>query len=261
MKQDLDSVFHKLLERYYVSIEQKCKSRISQAHSPEFVYEEIRQEVMAINGFLWKERHRKNLLEAFGKRYKRGEAVEKIIGGVKKEFKEELSAIVFNTDGEGVKTEPFTEQEENFLKIFLPNDKEMMRYLIASMTYSEISSKLMGFLEEIKKGKQLSVKPNIKYAIKWTGKKDNRNEFVQLIYGLHKAGLLNNGKGEITKIVETLAEVFDVKLSSNWQSNLSKSIHNSNVNYEPAIFEEIKTAFNGYSAKKRKEKKQNRMEI
>ena len=261
MKQDLDSVFHKLKEQYYTSVEEKCKSRISQARNPEFVYEEIKQEVMGINGFLRKEKHRQNLLDAFGKRYKRGDPIEKIIESVKKEFNEELPAIVFNTNDEGVKAEPFNEQEENILKIFVMDDRDMIRYIITSMTYYEISSKLPGFVEEIKKSKQSSVKPTVKYNIKWSGKKDNKNEFVQLIYGLHEAGYLNGGKGEITKMVEILAEVFDVKLGEQWQSNLSKSIHNSNADYEPAIFEEIKSAFNAYSAKKRKEKKQNRMEI
>ncbi len=258
MKQDLDTVFHKLLERYYASIEQGCKSRISQARSPEFVWEEIKQEVMGINGLLRKEKHRQNLLDAFGKRYKRGESIEKIIEGAKKEFKEELSTIAFDTSGEGVKAEPFTEPEETILNIFVPADRDMIRYIITSMAYAEISSKLPVFLEEIKSGKKSST---VKYAIKWTGKKDNRNEFVQLIYGLHEAGLLNNGKGEITKIVEALAEVFDLKLSDNWQSNLSKSIHNATSSYEPEIFDAIKTAFSGYCAKKRKEKKQNRMEL
>ena len=259
MKQDLDDIFHKLLERYYASIEQSCKSRISQARSPEFVYEEIKQEVMGINGFLRKEKHRQNLLDAFGKRYKRGESIEKIIDNIKKEFNEELPAIVFNTNGEGVKAEPFNEQE-NILKIFVMDDRDMIQYVITAMTYAEISNKLPGILEQVKQTGKSSAKPTVNYAMKWTGKKDNKNEFVQLIYGLHEAGLLNNGKGEITKIVEALAEVFDVKLGDQWQSNLSKSIHNANADYEPAIFEEIKFAFNAYCAKKRKEKKQNRVE-
>lgn len=151
MKQDLDSVFHKLKEQYYASVEQRSKSRISQARSPEFVYEEIKQEVMSINGFLRKERHRQNLLEAFGKQYKRGEHIEKIIESVKKQFAEELSAIVFNTSKEDVKADPFAEQEENTLKIFVPDDRDMIRFVVVCMTYSEISNKLSGFVEEIKR--------------------------------------------------------------------------------------------------------------
>jgi hypothetical protein len=35
---------------------------------------------------------------------------------------------------------------------------------------------------------------------------------VQLIYALHEAGLINNGKGEITKITEALAETLELDL-------------------------------------------------
>jgi hypothetical protein len=34
------------------------------------------------------------------------------------------------------------------------------------------------------------------YSVKWTD--DNITHFVQLIYGMYKAGYLNNRKGEIT---------------------------------------------------------------
>jgi hypothetical protein len=33
------------------------------------------------------------------------------------------------------------------------------------------------------------------------GNKDSKNDFVQMIYGLHRSGIINAGKGEITKIV------------------------------------------------------------
>ena len=97
-------------------------------------------------------------------------------------------------------------------------------------------------------------KPSVNYAINWTGKKDNKNEFVQLIYALHEAGLINNGKGEITKIVEVLAEAFNIKLSKKgWTSNHSNSIHRQTANYEPAIFKTLEGAYKKYSSSLRKE--------
>ena len=84
------------------------------------------------------------------------------------------------------------------------------------------------------------------YPIKWTSKKDNKNEFVQLIYGLHKAGLINEGKGEITKIVESLAGIFKIDLGKGWQANHSSSIHKAKNNYQPPVFTKIKEAYQQY---------------
>ncbi|MBI2722211.1 MAG: RteC domain-containing protein [Bacteroidetes bacterium] len=89
------------------------------------------------------------------------------------------------------------------------------------------------------------MKRNI-YEIKWTGKKDNKNEFVQLVYGLHKAGLINQGKGEITKIVESLAEAFKIELGKGWQANHSSSIHKANKDYEAPVFAKIREAYKTY---------------
>lgn len=97
-------------------------------------------------------------------------------------------------------------------------------------------------------------KPSVNYAINWTGKRDNKNEFVQLIYALHEAGLINNGTGEITKIVDALAEAFNIKLSKNWQSNHSNSIHRQNRDYEPTIFKTVQEAYQKYCVNLRKEK-------
>ena len=90
--------------------------------------------------------------------------------------------------------------------------------------------------------------------VHWTAPKEAKNDFVQLIYGLHLAGFINDGKGEITKITETLANAFGIELSKNWQSNHSASIHKSNVDYTPPVFDKAKEEYLKYFKDKRKEK-------
>jgi len=75
---------------------------------------------------------------------------------------------------------------------------------------------------------------------------------------LHKAGLINEGKGEITKIVEAIATVFDVKLGENWQSNHSASIHRANSDYQPLIFRKIREAYQQYIGNQIENKKKNK---
>ena len=94
---------------------------------------------------------------------------------------------------------------------------------------------------------ELTEKVPIKSGISWTGNKDSKNDFVQMVYGLHRAGIINAGKGEITKIVEALAPVFNVELGKNWQSNHSASIHKVNRNYQPPVFDKIKEAYLKYA--------------
>ena len=83
-------------------------------------------------------------------------------------------------------------------------------------------------------------------SIKWTNK-DNKNDFVKIIYAMHEAKLINNGEGEITKIVEYLGSVFNVGLSKSWQSNLSKNKNDQNTDYDHTqIFDKIKKAYKDY---------------
>ncbi|MES2131993.1 MAG: hypothetical protein V4506_06550 [Bacteroidota bacterium] len=85
----------------------------------------------------------------------------------------------------------------------------------------------------------------------------HQRDFLKLIYALHYAGKINSGTGEITKIVEEIADRLDYKLGKSWQSNISKGIHNSNNDFETGkIFDELKTAFSkNYRDDKRKKTK------
>jgi hypothetical protein len=80
--------------------------------------------------------------------------------------------------------------------------------------------------------KSITPVPRRKY---WIGR--NQTEFVQLIYALVRAERLSNDR--IEEMVEVLAEFMGINLSRHWQSNLSKSIHNTNNDYEPPLLKAL----------------------
>jgi hypothetical protein len=100
-------------------------------------------------------------------------------------------------------------------------------------------------------------KPKSKSAdyVKWEGQ--NETEFVQLIYSLFEAGYISNQNHEITKLVTQIASLFNFQLGKNWQSNLSKSINNTNFEYRPEIFDKIEQGFRNYRDKKINKNKKN----
>jgi hypothetical protein len=86
-------------------------------------------------------------------------------------------------------------------------------------------------------------------------KMKNETEFVQLIYALSEAKYLDNESGEITKLVQQVASVFNFKLGKNWQSNFSKSINDRNHKYEAKIFTNLKDSFHAYRERQINKKK------
>ena len=126
-----------------------------------------------------------------------------------------------------------------------PSKEEMNRFI--KMTISRLYFERDFLLLEREPEFELDEKPPIKNGINWTGSRDSKNDFVQMVYGLYRAGLINAGKGEITKIIETLAPVFNVELGKNWQSNHSASIHKVNRDYQPPVFDKVKEAYLKYA--------------
>ena len=59
----------------------------------------------------------------------------------------------------------------------------------------------------------------------------------------------------MTKLVIQMAEIFNLKLGKNWQSNLSKSINKRNLDYIPEIFENVKKGFAKYRDRQLNKKK------
>ena len=81
--------------------------------------------------------------------------------------------------------------------------------------------------------------------VKWTNG-NNKTDFVKLIYSFHHAGLINNGHGEITKIVEALGKTFNVELGENWEANHSENKRIGNGDKQFAIFDRIKDSYKKY---------------
>ncbi len=78
----------------------------------------------------------------------------------------------------------------------------------------------------------------------WTG---NKIDFTKLIYGLYHAGLINNGDSEVTKIVETLAYHFNIKIGEGWKADLSNSKSRANIDTDHGkVFDKGKQALLKY---------------
>lgn len=106
-------------------------------------------------------------------------------------------------------------------------------------------SAIRDFLHDIYKTKGVKEKTNNKKStIVWKGK--NQTEFVQLIYSLFHSQTLTIEGNEKTKLVEEIAIYFNIKLSEHWQSNLSKAVNKRNNDYEPQIFNTIKTGYSNF---------------
>ena len=121
---------------------------------------------------------------------------------------------------------------------------------------------LSDFIEKLRQHEQNlnpkdSTQKTQQTTLQW--KKENQTEFIQLIYALYDAGYITNAEGKITQIVKEFAQVFNVKLSEHWISNLSKSYIERNADYMPEIFGELEKAFEKQrDAKAEKQHKNNK---
>ena len=84
---------------------------------------------------------------------------------------------------------------------------------------------------------------------KW---KKDKVKFYQLIYALHSADYID---GEVTKVVESLAPHFGIKLADSWQTALNQNINNNNADYKPNIFEELIKGYDNYLEKRTSDNK------
>lgn len=251
MPKDLNKVFYELLNRYIKAIENDYKSRYKRANDKEFIVEELTK----VTDFTieWEETDsaKSKLIDVFSTWYKRGEDMNETLAHLRKVFGEVEDIRPFKWLENGNKITVYLSEEEQALKKIALNERKLFKLLIRNTAFRAIKKKLPTLFDETTSKKEAKTNTQIV----WSGSEKNKNEFVQMIYGLHQAGLINNGKGEITKITEALAEIFGLELGKNWQSNLSASIHKANMEYQPPIFDNIKEAYLKYAKKLAYEKK------
>jgi hypothetical protein len=252
MKTDLNKIFEGLLTRYIASIERNLQIRYMEARDKEHVQTEIQDEIKFFSDILPSGLEKESLVDIFLTAYKRGKDINETFSRIRKEFGEVNDIKPFRKIENGKAIAIYLTEEERELKELALNQRKLMKFLVRVTAYKTIEKRLPTMFLEPKAGKNLT---SVNQSVKWTGSKDNKNEFVQLVYSLHEAGLINNGKGEITKTVEAMAELFDLKLSQNWQSNHSASIHKAKSDYEPPVFNRIKKAYKEYTEGLIEEKK------
>lgn len=227
MKENNDIVFDALSMRYTKVIEQSIKSRIKKARDKEVVREQIESELDFYINLLQVDRTK--LIETFSTQYNRGEEIGNILSYIRKIFGEDVPDILpYKKIENGKSITLYISEEDKTLKQLALNDGKLLKFMIRYISATNIKRRLPELCSDVEK---LEIKKQHHTIVKWTGNKDNKNEFVQLVYGLHQAGYINEGKGEITKIVEALSDVFNIHLGENWQSNHSSSIHKVKNDY------------------------------
>ena len=252
MSKDLNQVFDELLNRYMKAIEKDYKLRYKQAKDKEFIIEELTKGTDFTIEWEELDSGKGKLITLFTEMYKRGENMSIILKHLRKTFGEVEDIKPFKRIENGKRTTIYLDEEEKALKKLALNERKLFKVLIRSTAFKAVKKKLPTLFDESLSKKE--TKNNTQ--ITWTGSDKNKNEFVQLVYGLYQAGLINEGNGEIIKITESLADTFGIELGKNWQSNHSASIHKAKANYQPPIFDKVKEAYLKYAKALAYEKKQ-----
>lgn len=256
MEKNTGILFDGLLIRYTKTVERSIKLRIRKARDKEDIKEQINSELDFGISLYQRDKNKSNLFDVFFTWYNRGEETGKIFSYIRKTFGEDVEDVLpFRKIEKGKSITLYISEEDKALKQLVLNDGKLMKFFIRYISYLDIKKRLQELWSEAEKSE---IKKQHHLTVKWTGSKDNKNEFVQLMYGLHQAGFINEGKGEITKIVETIAGVFNIHLGENWQSNHSASIHKVKNDYQAQIFHKIREAYEQYTDSLIEGKKKNR---
>jgi hypothetical protein len=146
------------------------------------------------------------------------------------------------------------QKKENFEEIIHDLASSMFGEIILKIAeyekIKEIYPKLVTLIEQ-QQAASVTIEPATANTpiTKWKG---DKVQFYQLIYALHNADYID---GEVTRIVEDLAKIFDIKLANSWQSGLNHNINANNSDYEPKIFDDLKKGYLDYIKRVSLEKK------
>ena len=237
--------YEQLLLRYSAIVERSVKERFNKARDKDSIAQEITNETAYMDGLMTATSEAKELLNDFLHLYDKGDSIDAILDSIKGRYGINTEAFKSHIDDKGELQIVHPTDEAARVALLAADKRKLLKFLVRYMAVQQLKRKLPVILKP--EPKHPENKPVALYPVQWTGSKDNKNEFVQLIYALHEAGYLNNGTGEITKIVESLAETLKVGLGKSWQSNLSSSIHKSKKDYEPPVFEKIRQAYLKYA--------------
>lgn len=244
MNRDFQQNFEELLQNYIHTIENNCLDQLKRAKDKPFVLDRILNQTRGMIRFysLTFAKHNK-AFNFFIENYNRGKEIIGILNKISEDYPEAMQMAPEIDERDQIELIPFSKEAEKLIKQFPENSQNIVRFHIGYLALDEVIKKVPTYLNQSEE----NVIPASKKITHWTAPKDAKNDFVQLIYGLHLAGYLNDGKGEITKITEALADTFGVDLGKNWQSNHSSSIHKAKEGYQPPIFDKIKQAYLAYS--------------
>ncbi|MBE2289394.1 MAG: RteC domain-containing protein [Chitinophagaceae bacterium] len=237
--------YDKLLSRYVAHIERNMKERLTNARDKVAVFEDIGSELANVNRLMLATPKAAELLGNFVQQYKSGVTIDEILEDLKLRYGYDDEAFAGHINKHTDLTIYYANDEDRRFTLLASEKPKLLKFLVRYMATQQIKERLSSL--SIKADKTSQAENITLYPVIWTGSRNNNNEFVQLIYGLHEAGYLNEGNGEITKIVESLASILKISLGKGWQSNLSSSVHKSKKDYEPPVFEKIKQAYLRYA--------------
>lgn len=234
---DVGRHFEALLARYKQLITHQIRTRITKARDKQYALKSQRNLVDAIMFDLNNNPHTGEIARSFIVCFKEGENIALCLEGARDLYLEEiLPGLISKSETNLVQPSGIRKQ---------PLDGLLTKRMIQYIAFAEIQENYDELFRQPEKAHH-DVKAASTFQVVWTSlvaTKENKNDFVQLIYGLHKAGYINHGEGEITRIVETLAKALNLKLGDNWQSNLSASIHKAKRDYQPLVFKNIQQAY------------------
>lgn len=244
MNRDFQQNFEGLLQNYIDTLENNCLDQLKRAKDKPYVLDRILNQARGMMRFysLTFSKHNK-AFNFFLENYYRGKEIIGILNMISENYPEAMQMEPEVDERDQIELITFSKEAEKLIKQFPENSQNLVRFHIGYLALDEVIKRIPTYLDQ----KPEDNKVNSNKITQWTAPKDAKNDFVQLIYGLHMAGYLNDGKGEITKITEALAETFGVDLGKNWQSNHSSSIHKAKEGYQPPIFDKIKQAYLSYS--------------
>ena len=86
-------------------------------------------------------------------------------------------------------------------------------------------------------------------AVKWIG---GELEFLQLLHSFINSEKIDTQIASEDTIITEMAESFGVKISQNTLTSLSRSIHSSNLDYTPKVFDKLLKGYKKFENHRRK---------